>query len=539
MKKIVLSLILLILFVTTNAQLVVNTGMTPTQYVQNVLAGSGVVITNVTFIGDTNQLGEFNSAAANVGIGQGIILSTGDVATAVGPNNNTGLPGSQYGGPADLDLNITSGVTTEDAAVLEFDFIPTGDTIKFNYVFASEEYLEFLNTGVNDAFGFFLSGPGITGPYSNNAINLATIPGTTTEVSIDSVNNVVNSTFYIDNGDGNSAPQNTDNTVIQYDGLTVVLTAVSAVQCGQPYHIKLAIADGGDDQVDSGVFLEGGSLTSSGVSITSNTTTIIEGCVDATIKIQRSDINANDTIGLVVSGNATTQEYSTIPLQQVFAPGSDSIVFDIAAFVDNVAEGTDTIIIEIQGNTGCNMITLIIEDYIPMSITVSDSVNICEELGESALLWMSVSDGRPPFSYVWDNGGGSRDSVNVAPQATTYYTPTIWDGCGNSIVGDAVPVIVQCEIIKINVFTPNGDGMNDFFTLTNLADYPNPSVKIFNRWGAIVYESESYQNDWDGDDLTDGTYFYVVFPNSNKYEYDSGAKGDLKHTIKGYFHLFR
>src|SRR5690606_39091386 len=87
---------------------------------------------------------------------------------------------------------IASGQGTNpsiyDKSVLEFDFIPTGDTISFNYVFASSEYNSFTCTQYNDAFGFFLSGPGINGPFSNNAVNLAVVPNTTIPITVNTVN---------------------------------------------------------------------------------------------------------------------------------------------------------------------------------------------------------------------------------------------------------------------------------------------------------------------------------------------------------------
>jgi gliding motility-associated-like protein len=98
---------------------------------------------------------------------------------------------------------------------------------------------------------------------------------------------------------------------------------------------------------------------------------------------------------------------------------------------------------------------------------------------------------------------------------------------------------VQCKIIKTNIFTPNGDGINDYFKLLNLDDYPTAEVKIYNRWGTLVYESDAYKNDWDGGNLKTGTYFYLVTPNSKKFIYDADAKEELKQTIKGYIQLMR
>ncbi|MBK7297043.1 MAG: choice-of-anchor L domain-containing protein [Flavobacteriales bacterium] len=124
--------------------------------------------------------------------------------------------------------------------------------VSFNFVFASEEYPGYVCGTVNDAFGFFISGPGITGPFSNGAANIALIPGTTVPVTINSVNSGVvgpqggiaancaaidpnwlaNSIYYVDNGNAN----NPDPTAIRYNGRTVMMTASSQVQCGQQYH---------------------------------------------------------------------------------------------------------------------------------------------------------------------------------------------------------------------------------------------------------------------------------------------------------------
>jgi len=173
------------------------------------------------------------------------------------------------------------------------------------------------------------------------------------------------------------------------------------------------------------------------------------------------------------------------------------------------------------------------------NLMVSDSTNICSDLGETSQIWASVSDGLPPYTTYWDNGVGPGDTLIVAPQTTTYYTPTIWDACGNSIIGNNIPVWVQCPLIPTNVFTPNGDGLNDYFWIDNIEDYINPTLKVYNRWGKLVYESKSYKNDWDGGNLDEGTYFYIISPNSEKYEYDTKGKKELKYTVKGTVQIFK
>ncbi len=165
--------------------------MTPTQLVQNVLLGSGIVATNITYTGDAFARGTFNGAASNVGLASGVILSSGDISNAVGPNNQTGVSTSNgLNGDSDLD-QIMNPTMSYEASILEFDFIPTSDTVKFRYVFGSDEYMEFVSTfpgGINDGFGFFISGPGITGPFSNNAQNIALVPGTSLPVTMFNLN---------------------------------------------------------------------------------------------------------------------------------------------------------------------------------------------------------------------------------------------------------------------------------------------------------------------------------------------------------------
>ncbi|MCI5058247.1 MAG: choice-of-anchor L domain-containing protein, partial [Flavobacteriales bacterium] len=265
MKALNLILTTIILYTASYGQLVVTGGIPVNTLVTNSLLAPGITVSNITFQGDPVQIGEFNSASANVGLNQGVILATHDINDALGPNNSSGSGGGVGAAVnGDPDLAQVAGVSSAnifDAAILEFDFVPSGNVVDFNYVFASEEYLEYVNTGVNDAFGFFLSGPGIAGPYSNGAENIALVPGTTTPITIDNVNDVSNSAYYVDNGDGFTAPFNSSSSYVQYDGLTVKLTASAQVTCGQTYHIKIAISDVGDGIVGSAVFLELGSFS--------------------------------------------------------------------------------------------------------------------------------------------------------------------------------------------------------------------------------------------------------------------------------------
>jgi hypothetical protein len=273
-----ISLLFLIKLCTISAdvksQLAILENKTAEDLVKSFLSGESVQVSNIKFTGAANAIGGFNSVATNLGLKSGIILTTGDIKTARGPNNDPKAT-TINDTPGDADLTALVKVKTYDAAILEFDFSVQSDSVEFRYVFASEEYNHAVNYPFNDVFAFFISGPGIEGKK-----NIALIPGSSVPIAINNVNNgnwkgqsygpCRNCEYYVDNTNGKS---------LQYNGFTKVLTAIALVQPCQTYHIKLAIADAGDKKFDSAIFLEAGSFKSSGkVSITaSGPTTICEG----------------------------------------------------------------------------------------------------------------------------------------------------------------------------------------------------------------------------------------------------------------------
>ncbi|MFH1321661.1 MAG: choice-of-anchor L domain-containing protein, partial [Bacteroidota bacterium] len=413
----------------------------PSYLVQNVLMGLGVTAYNVTFNGDAAfQIGYFDGTASNIGIPTGIILCSGDVNDAVGPNDESGS-GTGLGGAGDVDLTaIVSPSITNDAAVLEFDFVPIGDSVIFRYVFASEEYLEYVFAGFNDVFGFFISGPGFAGPYSNGAENIALLPDTITPVSIDNVNNVVNPVYYIDNGDGFSPPQNTDPTVVQFDGFTVVLEARAIVQCGETYHIKLAVADAGDGVLNSAVFLESESFYSPGVSVTVNTPTIlagqpavVEGCVDATFTFNRPDADDTVTFNFDIGGNAINgTDYVFIADSVTLLLGEFSQDVTITPIADGLTEGVDTITITVYNVTPCGdtipqtEIVYIYDDY-NLIVVANDVQGGCP--GDPVPISASVSGGYAPYTYSWSSGDVG-NPVIVTPASTDTFFVDVNDDAG-------------------------------------------------------------------------------------------------------------
>jgi hypothetical protein len=250
-------LALVSLFTPLSGQLVVSQ-LNGSQQLGSLLAGVGISISNVTITCDTLAVGTFNGVLSNVGINAGLALSTGSIFDLSGPNN-LGSKGLGLGRPGDPDMDIFTMNTTFDACILEFDFVPIGDTLLFNYVFGSEEYPEFVSVNFNDGFAMWLSGPGYPTPT-----NVAMIPGTSTPVTVNNVNAAQNMGFYIDNGDGFSLPQSADTTVIQFDGFTTNMTSISAVVPGGNYHLKIGVADATDAAFDTGVFLQAGSFRTAG-----------------------------------------------------------------------------------------------------------------------------------------------------------------------------------------------------------------------------------------------------------------------------------
>lgn len=243
-----------------------DTGAASAASLAQAIAGTGVTIANATFTGAANAAGTFTGGNGILGIGNGIALSNGSIVNVIGPNCSSGITGVNNQ-PGDTDLTTIIGQPTFDASVLNFDFVPTGALVTFQYVFASDEYQDFVFS-FNDGFAFFVNGQ-----------NIALVPQTNSIVSINNVNDgstepgntgipPVNPEFYINN-DFQFPTVSPFNT--EMDGMTVVLTAMARVNPGVTNHIKLAIADTLDQEVDSNVFILAGSLTSTNVLLSPST----------------------------------------------------------------------------------------------------------------------------------------------------------------------------------------------------------------------------------------------------------------------------
>lgn len=419
------------------AQMIIDNTQTPQQLVQDVLLGQGVAVTNITFTGDAQQIGYFDATNANFDIQEGVVMSTGDVNEV--PGTGGFFASTILGEPGDADLDVVSSAGTNDAVVLEFDFIPTGDSIQFDYVFGSEEYPDFVNAGYNDVFVFIISGPGFNGPFANGGENIALIPGTVTPVTIDNVNDNVNSQYYNDNSGGG-----VDGVV--FNGYTVTLTALAEVQCGEEYHIKFAIGDAGDSSYDSGVFLEARSFNSNAVEVdiatVSGDSAIVEGCTSATIDFFRPDADSTLAVPIFTSGSAIDGvDYTGLPDTVFFAEGENQVTVSVDALDDGIFEPEqDTLIITVFSVNLCGDtvvsegVIFIKEDY-EISVDVSDIDLQCPQ--DSVLLVASAGGGNPDYTYTWSNNEVG-DSIYVDGTESASFTVAAEDICGT--VSDQVPL---------------------------------------------------------------------------------------------------
>ncbi|MGB0916595.1 MAG: choice-of-anchor L domain-containing protein, partial [Flavobacteriales bacterium] len=462
-----------------------NTNQQVRDYVENVLLGSCVTVSNITYTGPASASGTFDGTGTILGLDGGIILTTGEGDIAEGPDDDNNA-GNDQGNVGDADLTTLAGITTYDAVILEFDFVPQNAGLSFNYIFGSEEYPEWVNAGYNDVFGFFISGPGITGPYSSpgafpgGSQNIALLPATTTPVAIDNVNNgqsgtepatgpCTNCAFYVDNSSG---------PALQYDGYTTVLTAEATVTPCETYHIKLAVGDAGDHIYDSGVFLEEGSFSAGGgVTVDIQTSTIppgiFEGCNDAWFIFKRVDLSDTSvpiTADFTISGTATpTADYAAFPTSITIPAGEDSVFINLGVVLDFIPEGPETIIVTMD-DPPCTCLApasatvTILDNDIPLAVSTTGTTTIC--LGQSTGLTASPAGSQTPYTSGWDSGAPAGDNVTVSPTTTTTYTYTVTDNCGGQTVNSSETITVIRPDFTVDDDEQCFDGNNFSFTNT-------------------------------------------------------------------------
>ena len=442
-KIFLLGIICICLYQRSDAQLQITANNNAQALVQKLL-GPGVTVSNVSLTGHPAMTGFFNNiSGTNINIDSGIVLTNGRAKTVAGVGNN-GVDGdgvtaainvdafNAWNFPGDPDLTAIVADQTFDACVLEFDFVPLGDSIRFNYVFSSEEYTDYACTPFNDAFAFFIRGPGITGLK-----NIALIPGTNFPVTINNINEDVCAIFpqYFNNNEANN--------FFTHNGHINVFTAKEKVVPCQSYHLKLVIADVSDDDLDSGVFLQAGSLSSNAIGIINNTQVdpqnnfyLVEGCSAGSFKIKRPNAETSPLdVSLSYGGTATNGvDMQLLPILVTIPANQTEVVVNVIPAIDNIPEGIELIKIYALAGPGCGSNTptdstiIQIRDYDTLGI-VPDTARICKNTSVQLTAYNGYT------SYQWD-ANPTLSSLTIrnpiatpVNEFTTYYCTSTFGTC--------------------------------------------------------------------------------------------------------------
>lgn len=439
------------------------------------LAGSGVTITNATLTCAAAANGVFTVTSSNLGLDSGIVLTTGNamaVAAAEPPltsnNNNTN------GDPALAALSGAS--TTRDACMLQFDLVPKGDTVKFEYVFGSEEYINSICGPYNDAFAFFISGPGIAGTY-----NMARVPGTNIPVTVNSINNGIPGTYgslpnctamgagspftayYINNAGG---------TTVGYRGFTTVLTAAHSVNPCDTYHLKLTIADAQNGLYDSGVFIKAGSLQSTTFSVAAQGPVTLpggkalyKGCLPGSFTFSRSVAKPSpQVLNYQVGGTAVNGiDYTSLPGTVTIPANATSVTVAVTGLPTPPA-GTRDLIVRLLAPANCsggglNVIdsaTLLLLDAPQMNLLTNDTT-VCE--GNYVQIEGNSSTG---LTFNWTPAIGLNNTGILTPLAnpatSTTYILKAYAAAGSGC--DTLTGALQLNIMPKPLYVDAGEDVN-------------------------------------------------------------------------------
>jgi subtilisin-like proprotein convertase family protein len=473
------------------AQVQVESGLALEQYVNEILLGNNGEASNITYTGGANQLGYLTEGEEVFSFNSGLVLSCDlaeNIACPGQPSFCEDCLGSAFDDP-DL-LAVANSVpeligqtftvsSVNDGCVLEFDFIASGTAITLEFVFGSDEYETWINTQYNDVFAFFLSGPGIEGPYAspegfpNGALNIAGIPDTDPliPVTISSVNSSLNSDFFI---------SNQPNIGACINGYTVPMLAQHPLVCGETYHLKLAIADGSDPALESMVIIKDGTFSNAvQPDFDFNLTglfdnNLYEDCGLATLTIERPmDTSYDEVVHLNFFGEATNgEDYgipqpdgSLLPLPDsvTFSQGQMSVSFDFAAELDEVEEGIENVMFQFEYPSFCesgialDSLSFNLAENPPALEATGFEVSICP--GETIAVGPVVSGGYGQYTLDWGcPEGNGEDSILIAPTQDWSCVVTVTDTCGlaaNPLYVDLIVNVLDYPELTVSIDQAN------------------------------------------------------------------------------------
>lgn len=503
MRKGFLALVML-LSVTIFAQAQVSVtsanGMSVTTLLDQHFSGGGVVIFNGRFNGqptiNSNAIGTFTNPTTtgnNMPVAGGIVMATGDCQDAAS-GTFSGTTGSHISPACDGDDKspaLTSALrssgntqTMNDVAVLQFDFIPSGEQVSFKYSFASEEYPDYVCSSFNDVFGFFISGPydengqlitneGVVYQYTN----IALIPGTDLPVMINTVNNGISA-----GSASNCVLTNTqyhrmnDNNNCKMNGYTTELSTstVNVVPC-RIYKMELATCDVGDWSFNSAVYLSANSFRIDEFSLShpdastptsgANPGQFVKGCdyYDVSMYINRPATDGETHMLVFQGGDAVEgEDYELLDLQG--NPAGAMLTFnegDTAAhlrikFLENPNDApgdVKTLVIMTEEVNDCAARdTLSIEMIAPTPLThklqretpdgwqeITDDIVYCGDvLPVNEELKIEIEGEIGDLQYLWSYGNEQTEQQNTVPVVNPMTVlVTVTDGCGR-VLEDSV-----------------------------------------------------------------------------------------------------
>ena len=463
----------------------------PMWLVQNVMVGPNMtVFSPIGPLGtpiaqpSSVQIGRFNINNPNFGLDSGIVMVTTNSNDVVPGQSGsyTSYPTQTPSANLTTVLNAIGSTSSSqyDRASIQFSFVAPGDSVKFDYIFASKEYTSYTCSSFNDVFGFFLIGQGINGAPLWNAngtpnidtVNLAVIPGTTTPVAVNTINQgfpsgswpasncssanpnyVTNSVFYNANTGGTS--------IINMEGYTDVFTARASVSCGSLYTIKMFICDVSDGALNSAVFIGARSFELPTISLSQawnqgnsfNDSTMIEGCLPSWLYLDRQGA-VFDTmqVNFVYSGTATSgTDYAPLPASITLMPGQTRDSVQIWAYDDGVTESNETINIVMQPvTTNCAVYpaqykTFVIRDKVSVTVdaTVGSGNDTLSCPGQQATLLGTFTSGEGSTTGWWETDTTGGVQLTVTPLATTTYYFYGIDECMSTAAKDSITIYVM------------------------------------------------------------------------------------------------
>jgi hypothetical protein len=229
----------------TGQELNYNTGASALDMALEIF-GAGTMVVDATYTGWSQSSAIFTGgdsiAPGATPADSGVILSTGratNYTQSNGDPNRSASTSTNTSGPNnDPQLNAAAGTNTFDAAILEVDFIPTGNVMSLQFQFASEEYPEYTGSTFNDIFAIWMNGSLVSSPVFN-------------VTQVNEINDASNPNLFQDNtGDA-------FNT--EMDGITVTLSVTMPVNVGNENTLRIGIADVADSSYDSNILISGGS----------------------------------------------------------------------------------------------------------------------------------------------------------------------------------------------------------------------------------------------------------------------------------------